>query len=112
MREYRRDAQRYVKGDTAIYPQLPLGYFDRETEVTLTALREKAVSCRSAHLLSSIATATEATDIRNTWQSSASRIYRNWLECICARKRESGEKHDSSAKNSADRDALILGHGN
>jgi homoserine O-succinyltransferase len=112
MREYRRDAQRYVKGDTAIFPQLPLGYFDRETEVTLTALREKAVSCRSAHLLSSIATATEATDIRNTWQSSASRIYRNWLECICARKRESGKKHDSSAKNSADRDALILGHGN
>jgi len=111
MREYRRDAQRYVKGETHTYPPLPHGYFDRETEVTLTALREKAVSCRGAHMLSSIAAATEDTNIRNTWQSSASRIYRNWLECICARKRESGEKHYSSAKDSADRDALIAGHG-
>jgi homoserine O-succinyltransferase len=111
MREYRRDAQRYVKGETAIYPPLPFGYFDGETEVALTALREKAVSCRSAHLLSSIAAATEDTNIRNTWQSSASRIYRNWLECICARKRESKETHYSNAKNFTDRGALIVGHG-
>jgi homoserine O-succinyltransferase len=111
MREYRRDAQRYVKGEIATYPLLPRGYFNRETEDALTALREKAVLCRNAHLLSSIATVTEDMNIRNTWKSSASRIYRNWLEFICARKRENEEAHYSSATTFTHRDALIAGHG-
>jgi homoserine O-succinyltransferase len=111
MREYRRDAQRYVKGETSTYPLQPRGYFDRETEVTLTALGEKGASCRSTELLSNIAAATEETKIRNTWQPSALRIYRNWLECICARKRENAEDCSSSAENGADLDALMARHG-
>ncbi|MGO9340063.1 MAG: homoserine O-succinyltransferase MetA [Terracidiphilus sp.] len=97
LREYRRDVQRYVKGEIHAYPMLPRGYFNRETEVTLTGLREKAVSSRTAELLRSVAAATEEAKVRNTWHSPASRIYRNWLECICARKRESEGTHDRSA---------------
>ncbi|MGD0630353.1 MAG: homoserine O-succinyltransferase [Terracidiphilus sp.] len=93
LREYRRDVQRFVKGETNAYPPLPLGYFDSETEVTLTAAREEAISCRIAESPRNIVAATEEANIRNTWQSSASRIYRNWLECICARKRESHGNH-------------------
>jgi homoserine O-succinyltransferase/O-acetyltransferase len=92
LREYRRDAQRFVKGETVSYPPLPLGYFDRESEVALTALWEKALSRPGSELLSSIAAATEESKFRNTWQSSASRIYSNWLKCICARKAESKEE--------------------
>jgi homoserine O-succinyltransferase len=97
MREYRRDVQRYARGEVNAYPMVPRGYFDRRTEVRLAALRENAVSCRSTDLLSKITVATEETTIRNTWQSSASRIYRNWLEYICARKRESAGKYHPSA---------------
>jgi homoserine O-succinyltransferase len=97
LREYRRDAQRYVKGEAANYPLLPRGYFNREAESTLNSLREKAVSLRNAELLNAIAAVTEKTKVRNTWQSSASSIYRNWLDFICARKRESKRKHLASA---------------
>jgi homoserine O-succinyltransferase len=110
MREYRRDAQRYVKGETSTYPLLPRGYFRRETEVALTALQESALSCRGTELLSSIAAVADETEIRNTWQSSASRIYTNWLECICARKRESAGEHQSTAENAEDRGASLVRH--
>jgi homoserine O-succinyltransferase len=91
MREYRRDVQRFFKDETQTYPPLPRGYFDAQTEIALTALREKALSHRSLALLRSITAATEEANIRNTWQSSASRIYTNWLECICARKQKAQE---------------------
>jgi homoserine O-succinyltransferase len=111
MREYRRDVQRFVKGETDAYPPLPRGYFDSETEVTLTAVREKAISCRNTESLNNILAATEGANIRNTWQSSASRIYRNWLEWICVRKNESKGKHDAGGDMAADREDLVTRHG-
>jgi homoserine O-succinyltransferase len=92
MREYRRDVGRYINGETGIYPLLPQGYFDGATEKALATLRDEVVSCRSAELLPRIVAAIEDTQIENKWQSSAARIYRNWLECICARKSESESK--------------------
>ncbi len=111
MREYRRDAQRFVKGETNAYPPLPRGYFDRETEAALTAVRANAISCRSTESLSYIVAATEEAKVRNTWESSASRIYRNWLECICARKSESEAKHDAGGDLAADREDFSARHG-
>lgn len=92
MREYRRDVGRYINGETSTYPLLPRGYFDFGTEKELAALRDKVISCRSAVLLPRVAAAMEDTQIENKWQGSAARIYRNWLECICARKSESESK--------------------
>jgi homoserine O-succinyltransferase len=92
MREYRRDVGRYVNRETDTYPLLPRGYFDRTTESALNTLRDKAVSCRNTDLLATVTVALEKTKIENTWQSPAARIYRNWLECICARKSESKGK--------------------
>jgi homoserine O-succinyltransferase/O-acetyltransferase len=97
MREYRRDLGRYVKGETDTYPPLPRRYFDCSTEKVLTTLRDKAVSCRSAGVLTSVAAALETAKIENTWQRSAACIYKNWLECICARKSESKGKHPAVA---------------
>jgi len=97
MREYRRDVGRYINGDSNIYPLLPLGSLDRGTEKALTALRDKFISRRSAELLPLVGTTIENTQIENRWQSTAVRIYRNWLECICARKSESKEEHHAIA---------------
>jgi homoserine O-succinyltransferase len=93
MREYRRDVGRFVKGETNSYPLLPLGYFDRSTEKALMTLRGKGISCRSTDLVTKVAAAMEKTKIENTWHRSAARIYRNWLEYICARKTESQGRH-------------------
>ena len=97
MREYRRDVGRYLSGETNNYPLLPHSYFDRETEKTLTILRNKAVAFRTTHLLAEVAAAMEETKIKDTWQPSAIRIYGNWLEWIRARKSESQSKHHAIA---------------
>lgn len=93
MREYRRDVGRFIKSEIDNYPLLPRGYFDQKTEEALLALREKVVAHPNSELLSRIAAAMEKTKIENTWQTSAARIYKNWLECISARKSNSTNKH-------------------
>ena len=46
LREYRRDVGPGTSNDEATtYPSMPLSYFDSSTEATLTALRDKAMSC-------------------------------------------------------------------
>jgi homoserine O-succinyltransferase len=97
MREYRRDVGRYLKGETNNYPLLPSSYFDRGTEKALTILRNKAAAFRTTHLLAGVVAAMEETKIKDTWQRSAIRIYRNWLECIRARKSESQSKRHAIA---------------
>jgi homoserine O-succinyltransferase len=89
MREYRRDVGRYIQGDVANYPLLPHGYFNSETEEALTVLRKKAAAVRTVGLLNKLSAIVEQAEIENTWRSSAVSIYRNWLDCILARKAES-----------------------
>jgi homoserine O-succinyltransferase len=87
MREYRRDVGRYIRGEAKAYLLLPQGYFASSTEKALTLLRDSASSIRSkSEMLHSIAAALDSAKIENTWQRSASRIYRNWLQGIWAQK--------------------------
>jgi len=88
LREYRRDVERYLRGEASTYPSAPRSYFSRSAEDALSALREKAMSCRSEDLLSSVAAVLESEKIENTWRRTAVRLYRNWLEYICARRNE------------------------
>jgi homoserine O-succinyltransferase len=97
MREYRRDVGRYVKRETETYPLLPRGYFDQGTEGVLNQLRDKGIAHRSTDLLSRVAKAIEAAKINNAWQSTATHIYRNWLENIYQQKRERAAKRQPAA---------------
>jgi homoserine O-succinyltransferase len=97
MREYRRDVGRYLKGETNNYPLLPCSYFHRDTEKALTVLRNKAAAFRTTQLLAGVVAALEETKIKDTWQRSAIRIYRNWLDCIRAQKSESQSKRHAIA---------------
>jgi homoserine O-succinyltransferase len=84
MREYRRDAGRYLRHEASKYPSVPHGYFDAKTEATLGTLRERALASRSKEVQASLARALEETEIKNTWHGTATRIYGNWLEHLCA----------------------------
>jgi homoserine O-succinyltransferase len=84
--EYRRDVGRYLRGETNTYPSMPRGYFDHDTVKALTALGEEALSRPREELLAEVSAALENTRIENTWQATATCIYRNWLEYICAQK--------------------------
>ena len=86
LREYRRDIGRYFKGETDRYPSMPRSYFDSNTVNELTALEERAIRGRNGELLMEISNMLGKRMIENTWSSSATSMYRNWLEHICAQK--------------------------
>jgi homoserine O-succinyltransferase/O-acetyltransferase len=84
--EYRRDAARYLKGESENYPSLPRGYFDPATMANLTTLQQDAVSNRRQDLQDEISAVLEGAAIENTWHSTAACIYRNWLRYVDAQK--------------------------
>src|SRR5215469_2940761 len=84
--EYRRDIGRFVKGERDDYPGLPKGYFDRETEDLLAAVRERIVSERCENSLVHFPTALLSTKVQATWRSISTQIYRNWLGYQLAQK--------------------------
>jgi homoserine O-succinyltransferase len=86
LREYRRDLLRYFKGETAKYPLMPQGYFDRNTVDALHALQSRTISGQDEALVPDISAALSKARIENTWQSSATIIYTNWLLYIGAQK--------------------------
>ncbi len=86
LREYRRDVGRYLNHEASTYPSIPVDYFNWSTESALTALREKAMSCRSKELFAGVSTTLETTKVKNRWRSTAADIYGNWLRYISARK--------------------------
>jgi homoserine O-succinyltransferase len=86
LREYRRDVGRFLKGETETCPLIPQSYFDDDAVRTLTALRERSLSARTEELLLEISQFLGETKIEKTWNASATIIYRNWMEYICAQK--------------------------
>jgi homoserine O-succinyltransferase len=86
LREYRRDVGRYFKGETDKYPSMPRSYFDRGMVEALTVLQERAISDRSSGLLLEISNVLGKRTVANTWNSSATSVYKNWLDYICGQK--------------------------
>jgi homoserine O-succinyltransferase len=87
MREYRRDVERYLKGEMETYPLLPLDYFDEETERSLRVIEAKARASRLEKFLDDVSAVLNSARIHNTWGSTAVLIYRNWLKHLCTQKR-------------------------
>ncbi len=86
LREYRRDALRYLRDEAKKYPRVPRGYFDAKTEAALERLRKKAVASRSKDLGTKVTAALKDLHLKNTWRGNAALMYRNWLEYICEQK--------------------------
>jgi homoserine trans-succinylase len=62
------------------------GYFDAETVSILTTLQERLLSDRRPGLLADFPIARLETRLTNTWRSTATTIYGNWLRHLCAKK--------------------------
>jgi len=86
--EYRRDIGRFLRGERDTYPPMPKGYFDPETVEALTTLQERSLSDRREERLAEFPIALAAGRVTNNWRSSAEGLYRNWLRCICAAKKQ------------------------
>jgi homoserine O-succinyltransferase/O-acetyltransferase len=84
--EYRRDIGRFLKRQTASYPLMPKGCFEKDTVGALTAFRERALLDRREAVLSEFPTIPVASKLRNTWRAAGISVYRNWLQYLRAQK--------------------------
>lgn len=89
-REYRRDMDRYLRGETNASPPRPKGYFSAQGEAELDALELRGrenTGCLSMEDLSKI-NSFAPTEAR--WRAAAISFYRNWINMIVASVRREG----------------------
>jgi homoserine O-succinyltransferase len=91
LKEFRRDAGRYLSGQQAHYPTFPHGYLSVEAVAVLEQFRERALRERSPSLLEQFPFAVVAATLRNTWRPAAVTLYRNWLDFIATASRRGAE---------------------
>jgi homoserine O-succinyltransferase len=87
LKEYRRDVKRFLRKERETYPTMPYGYFDANTMTTLTEFQQKAVATPREEQMAFFPE-TVVENLCNTWQSSAHRVYRNWLQYLVAKRAE------------------------
>ncbi len=86
LKEYRRDIRRFLRQERDTYPTMPHGYFDTEAQKLLTDFQNTALAQRREEVIESFPESIISDALRNTWQASASRLYKNWLQIVAAGK--------------------------
>lgn len=79
-REYRRDINRFLAGERDVYPSIPSGYFDAETEERLAKFEARARIERKPAMITELPGLTLRRDIATG--TAAKVIFRNWLEYL------------------------------
>jgi homoserine O-succinyltransferase len=85
--EYRRDALRFLRGESERWPSLPHAYFDQETVAALTVLEHEALHFPNKDLAEKLCTILETVRPEHSWRSTAVHLAGNWLRYIGATKR-------------------------
>jgi homoserine O-succinyltransferase len=86
LKEYRRDIKRFLRLERDTYPFMPKGYFDTAAAKLLTDFRQLVLHDRREQLIARFPEAALVGTLQNTWCSSATAIYRNWLQYLGAKK--------------------------
>jgi homoserine O-succinyltransferase len=82
LREYRRDARRYVSGQGA-YPTTPVGYLDGEGEALLTRFAERATSrVPDPALMDHFPFHEAASHVRASWRDASRKLATNVLWAV------------------------------
>lgn len=82
LKEYRRDIRRFLNQKRDTYPSMPRGYFDTHSRKLLADFQQNAMSQPREEILESFPEAAISDALHNTWQASAARLYKNWLQYI------------------------------
>jgi homoserine O-succinyltransferase/O-acetyltransferase len=85
LKEYRRDIKRLLRGERETYPTMPYGYFNAMAAKLLTEFQQAALADPCEEQLFSFPETVMQT-LQNTWQSSATCVYRNWLQYVLTKK--------------------------
>jgi len=83
LREYRRDLQRFLRGERKVLPTIPVGYVDDESHRLLESFEAQVLaSPTDPELIRDFPFEPVAQRLVNTWQPSGVRLYANWLRLI------------------------------
>ena len=86
-KEYRRDIKRFLRRERETYPTMPHGYFDTDAARILTEFQQAALAHPHEAQLA-VFPESIATTLQSSWKSSATCIYRNWLQYVLTKKAE------------------------
>ena len=86
--EYRRDIGRYCRGESSVYPSIPVNYFEPALVAQLAALQDRVNGHGLKHHLAQANALLETSTAQNRWHPTAVQIYRNWLQHILQQKGE------------------------
>jgi homoserine O-succinyltransferase/O-acetyltransferase len=89
LKEYCRDIKRFLRGERKNYPLMPQGYFDLPTAKALAEFQRRALCNPREELMSEFPQINIAEQQESAWQSPATRVYRNWLQYLAAKKARS-----------------------
>ncbi len=87
-KEYRRDIKRFLGRERETYPTMPVAYFDAAAIRLLNEFRDTALSNRREDTVALFPEDAVVGGLQNTWKSTATYVYHNWLEYIKSRKIE------------------------
>ena len=88
LREYRRDAARYLAGEREHFPGLPLGYFNSEAAALAESFRARGLADRRAGLMTEFPKTGLEAGLQCPWHAAALGIYKKWCLYLSARKSE------------------------
>jgi homoserine O-succinyltransferase len=105
LKEYRRDIKRFLRGERDTYPSTPQGYFEEAASQPLKRFRERALSERREQVIEFFPESVVSC-LQNTWQASATCMYRSWLRFLASRKAETA-RSASFARGGPSRSACL-----
>ena len=85
-REFRRDALRFLNGESDCFPSQPRNYFSNEAQAALDALRQSANSLDRPRLARMLGQIVESDAPSPAWADDAEHLCRNWLELVAFEK--------------------------
>jgi homoserine O-succinyltransferase/O-acetyltransferase len=88
LREYRREAARFLTGERDTYPAPPLHYFTDEAAALAVAFRTRALAERRTGLIAEFPKIVLEAGLNNPWRQSAVSIFEKWIAFLRARKAE------------------------
>jgi homoserine O-succinyltransferase len=88
LREYRRDAARFLAGEREHYPQMPLGYFNDDAAAMGEAFQTLALRDRRSELIAEFPKSSLEAGLQCPWRAAALGTYEKWCAYLSARKAE------------------------
>lgn len=88
-REYRRDMNRYLKGERDTAPGLPQHYFDSRSEKALAGFAGQVARGNGGASATHLPECSYRATAIAQWQASAIQLYRNWLGYVAGAKAKS-----------------------